>query len=201
MKKRLCSILLVLVMAISLLPTAAFAASDDFDVDIVATKFDTVKYNGKETMKLDFMMTTSNGAKIRGVQTALLFIDTTKYDILGLYEGTAYDYTTTACPSDGTVGNPEGVVYSNYKTGTPPNIKKITGKVAGKTIDGKAFLSMNADAESNEFSFDSSTSMMSILLGLKDGAEWSALPSNSVRLATAAEAKTFNATGVVTVND
>ena len=201
MKKRLCSILLVLVMAISLLPTAAFAAGGDFDVDIVATKFSTVKYNEKETMKLDFMMKTSNGAKVRGIQTALLFIDTTKYDILGLYDGTAYDYTATACPSDGTVGTPEGVVYSNYKTGTPPMIKKITGKVAGKTIDGKAFLSMNADAESNEFSFDTSISMMSILLGLKDGVNWSNLPSDSIRLATAAEAKTFNATGVVTVND
>ena len=102
MKKRLCSILLVLVMALSLLPTAAFAAGGDFDVDIVATKFSTVKYNEKETMKLDFMMKTSNEAKVRGIQTALLAIDLSKFDVVYYYNGTVYDGTSTICPESST---------------------------------------------------------------------------------------------------
>ena len=199
MKKRLCSILLVLVMAISLLPTAAFAAGGDFDVDIVATKFSAVKYNEKETMKLDFMMRTSNGAKIRGIQTALLAVDLSKFDVVYYYSGTVYDGTSTICPEGSTGSDTSGTfAYSTYMQ-TP--LKKINGEVVGRKTSSTGFLSMNANATTNEYSFDTSTSMMSILLGLKDGAEWSALPSNSVRLATAAEANTFNATGVVTVND
>ena len=196
MKKRLCSILLVLVMAISLLPTAAFAAGGDFDVDIVATKFNTVKYNEKETMKLDFMMKTSNGAKVRGIQTALLAIDLNKYAVLQVGTKTVYDRTDTVSTGSTVTKN-----YAYTKYNDEANEIEVTPKNTFLKSGTTLLMTFEADFGANDVSITESTSMMSILLGLKDGVDWSNLPSDSIRLATAAEAKTFNATGVVTVND
>ena len=197
MKKRLCSILLVLVMAISLLPTAAFAAGGDFDVDIVATKFSTVKYNEKETMKLDFMMKTSNGAKVRGIQTALLAIDLNKYAVLQVVgTGKVYDRTDTVSTGSTFTKN-----YAYTKYYDEANDIEVTPKNTFLKSGTTLLMTFEADFGANDVSITESTSMMSILLGLKDGVDWSNLPSDSIRLATAAEAKTFNATGVVTVND
>ena len=95
MKKRICSILLAMIAVVFLLPTVAFAAGGDYDVDIVASKFSTIQYNGKDTMKIDFMIQTRNDAKVRGIQTALVCVDLGKYDILQYKNGTLTDRTAT----------------------------------------------------------------------------------------------------------
>ena len=197
MKKRLASILLALVMIFSLLPTAVFAAGSDYKIDITATKFSTVQYNDKDTMKLDFMLKTNNGAQVRGIQTALLTIDLSKYDVIYNYAGTAYDGTSTICPQGSVGSDTTGTfAYSTYMV-TP--LKKINGELVGRRNGNTGYISMNANAGANNYSFDTSTSLMSILLGLKDGVEWEELTNDSVRLATSAEASSFNATGVVTI--
>ena len=198
MKKRLASILLALVMILSLLPTAAFAAGSDYEIDIVATKFSTVQYNGKDTMKLDFMLKTNNGAQVRGIQTALLTIDLTKYDVIYNYNGTAYDGTSTICPL-GSVGSDTSGTFA-YSTYMVTPLQKINGELVGRRDGNTGYISMNANAGANNYSFDASTSLMSILLGLKDGVDWDELTNDSVRLATSSEASSFNATGVVTIS-
>lgn len=199
MKKRLLAIVLTLALVFALFPTATFAAGGDIKVSVTATKFSTVQFNGKDTMKLDFMLKTENGEKITGIQVAMLAIDLSKYAIIGMYEGTPYDYSSKIFPNDGTVGQDAAVTYSSYKEGTPPSMKTITGTAEGKEISGVGYLVLTANAAANQFEFKESTSLMSVLLGLKEDVNWDSITSESLRLATNTEAKAFGATGVVVV--
>jgi len=194
MKKRLASILLALVMIFSLLPAAAFAAGSDYEIDVVATRFGTVQYNGKDTMKLDLMLQTNNGAQVRGIQTALVYVDLNTYDILQYVGGNVYNRTATV-----STGNTVLKDYSYSTYYDPVNDIGVTAKNAFKSSGSELLMTFEADFAANDVSVPQLTSTMSVLLGLKEGADWDQLPSDSLRLATASEAKGFNATGVVTI--
>ena len=195
MKKRILSMILSLVMLISLLPTAAFAAGGDYDVDIVASRFSTVQYNEKDTMRLDFMLKTSDDAKVLGVQTALIYVDLEKFDIIQrTSSGSVMNRTETV--STGETVQKKYAYDSFYDEENDITLEAKTTYLSSGT---DMLMSFEADFGSTSVSLNESNSLMSVLLGLKEGVTWDDLTADSVRLATREEADKCNEKGVITI--
>ena len=195
MRKRILSIALILTLIISMFPAMTFASSDDYEADVVVTRLSEVQYNNKDVMKIDFMFKTYNGAEVRGIQTALFAIDLDKFDILQEVKGNVYN-RTSAVYKGGTVQ--KNYAYTQYED--LENDLAVTPKTTYQTIDDQLLFTFEADLGGNDVSFNTKTSLMSVIIGLKDGVDWNSLSSDSIRFATAAEAKSFNILGTVVLN-
>ena len=195
MRKRILSIVLILTLIISMFPAMTFASSVDYEADVVATRLSEVQYNNKDVMKIDFMFKTYNGAEVRGIQTALFAIDLDKFDVLQEVKGNVYN-RTSAVYNGGTVQ--KNYAYTQYED--LENDLAVTPKTTYQTINDQLLFTFEADLGGNDVSFNTKTSLMSVIIGLKEGVDWDSLSSDSIRFATAAEAKSFNILGTVVLN-
>ena len=74
--KRITSVFLVLVLVLSMLSTAAFAAGSDYSTRLLVEKTDT------DTVDVKWMVQTSNGAVLKTTNSIIFKYDNTQYDML-----------------------------------------------------------------------------------------------------------------------
>ncbi|MDO4732976.1 MAG: S-layer homology domain-containing protein, partial [Bacillota bacterium] len=157
-----------------------------------------VQYLGKDSMQVDFMLKTGSNT-VEGIQTAIIAVDLRLFDLLYAEDGEVYNETEIVFVEGESCADVSGTyAYTAYRA-------SAKNRMQGDTVFYKngdvGLISLNPYwLGTSPVAFGESTSLMSVLLGLKEGVSWDALPEGCMRLATAAEAEMMRATAVVSVS-
>ena len=190
--KRITSVFLVLVLVLSMLSTAAFAAGSDYSTRLLVEKTGT----GTDTVDVKWMVQTSNGAVLKTTNSIIFKYDNTQYDML-TNDGTVI---TTKTMSDNLFSEYlDAETYTqNVTTLDTPALWGNSGiytEAKGQWTFVLINLATGNATASKQYTTE--TALAVIHLKLKSGTVDEGLPGGSIALATKDEANDCSQSGIV----
>lgn len=194
--KRGLSLILIVLMLVSCLPMAAFAAiSTDYSAKVTVEKSANESYNGQDVAKVSFIAN-ANGQKVGNGCSVLLAYDPDVFELLELSE------------DDGSIIGKMETSTETWSTDIGYNImvevlQRFTPKAnACMSADGEtAYLMLQPMRMGSGSIISEDTVLMAAYLGLADGVSWDAIPSNAIRMGTVEERNTLNQSAIAVLND
>ena len=188
--KRITSVFLVLVLVLSMLSTAAFAAGSDYSTRLLVEKTST------DTVDVKWMVQTSNGAVLKTTNSIIFKYDNTQYDML-TNDGTVI---TTKTMSDNLFSEyRDAETYTqNVTTLDTPALWGNSGiytEAKGQWTFVLINLATGNATASKQYTTE--TALAVIHLKLKSGTVDEGLPGGSIALATKDEANGCSQSGIV----
>ena len=175
MKKRILSILLVLVMAVGLLPATALAAAADNQIKLELVK-DITTFTGKEVLRVDFYA--KSGTDVPNNHMVYLKVNETYLSLLNGNSGNPASATLLSNFSQSRTA----FAKNNYKYYDADEETDVDSEVVFYCLskDGNTYICWKVTEKGNPPAFENFTRISSIFFGLKDGTTFDALPKDAI---------------------
>ncbi len=190
--------LIVVVCAMVLVSTALADISDQYAANVNITQDSTIKYNGQDTVIVDFRVKTGTGT-IKNLQKINVIYDTSVFELISPDGTTSFEdaLETTPTELDGTLA------AKNYADAVNTVYDKWTSSVLGNVNASKtvAYLSLQPSYGKTPLTLAELTSIESIRLGLTAGKTFADITSSSIRIALLTDIPTMNQSNIAALTD
>ena len=189
------ALLLTLLMLVSCLPMAVFAAGADYSVSYRIERTSNATYNGQDVAEFSFVVSAQDKTVGNGNGITVAY-DTAVFELLN------YELEKQS------VSRENGAFSQNIGTDVYVSIYEADRKAfdpmayACLSDDGKwGYMALQPTLSAKQVTISGDVVLMSVYFGLAEGASWDAIPTNAIRLVTSDERDILNQDTIVVVND